>query len=158
MNMVTEATFNKPEEAEPLKERLEAVGIRAEIQDERKLQKYWFISDPLAGVHLRVDRSQYENAGRLLREWDASDGVLKNAVHCPACSSSRVEFPQFTRKFVSPSFYAVLCALHIFERKFYCEDCHFTWPVQPKIDPPTDLLGWPVKEKAVQPPAPPSAG
>ena len=157
MNMVTEATFNKPEEAEPLKKRLEAAGIRADIQDERKLQKYWFMSDTLAGVHLRVDRSQYENASQLLREWDASDGVLKNAVHCPACSSSRVEYPQFTRKFVSPGFYAVLCALHVFERKFYCEDCHFTWPVQQKVDQPTDLLGWPVKEKAVQPPAPPSA-
>lgn len=156
--MVTEVTFNKPEEAEPLKKRLEAAGIRAEIQDERKHQRYWFISEPLAGVHLRVGRSQYENASRLLREWNASDGVLKNAVHCPACSSSRVEFPQFTRKFVSPSFYAVLCDLHIFERKFYCEDCHFTWPVQKKIDPPTDLLGWPVKEETVQPPAPPSAG
>jgi len=157
MKMVTEATFNKPEEAEPLKKRLEAAGIRAEIQDERKLQRYWFMSEPLAGVHLRVDRNQYENASRLLHDWDAAEGVLKNAVHCPACSSSRVEFPQFTRKFVSPGFYAVLCALHVFERKFYCEDCHFTWPVQQKIDQPTDLLGWPVKEKAVQPPAPPSA-
>jgi hypothetical protein len=158
MNMVTEVTFNTPEDAEPLKKRLESAGIRAEIHDERKLQKYWFMSEPLAGVHLRVDRSQYESASRLLHDWDAAEGALKDAVHCPACNSSRVEFPQFTRKFVSPGFYAVLCALHLFERKFYCEDCHFTWPVRPKIEPPTDLLGWPVKEKAMRPPSHPSAG
>jgi hypothetical protein len=153
MNMVTEATFNKPEDAEPLRKRLEAAGIRTEIRDERKLQRYWFISDPLAGIHLRVDGNQYEAANRLIHEWDAAEGVLKDAVHCPACRSSRVEYPQFTRKFVSPTFYAVLCALHIFERRFYCEDCHFTWPLHDKVETPTDLLGWPVKGKAPSRPA-----
>ena len=151
MKMVTEATFNEVEDAEPLQKRLEAAGIRAEIQDERKLQKYWFMSDALAGVHLRVDRSQFEEASRLLREWDASEGVLKHAILCPACNSSRVEFPQFTRKFVSPGFYAVLCALHLFERRFYCEDCHFTWPLHQKLERPTDLLGWPLKPKERSP-------
>src|SRR5207247_6872307 len=146
MKMVTEATFNEPEDAEPLKQRLEAAGIHAEIKDERKLQKYWFMSDPLAGVHLRVDREQFEMAGQLLRQWDASEGVLKHAIHCPACGSSRVEFPQFTRKFVSPGLYAVLCALGLFERRFYCEDCHFTCPLSQKLEPPTDLLGWPMKD------------
>src|ERR1043165_7592374 len=134
MKMVTEATFNELEDAEPLKSRLEAAGIRAEIKDERKLQKYWFMSDPLAGVHLQVDRDQFELATKYLREWDAAEGILKHAIHCPACGSSRVEFPQFTRKFVSPSFYAVLCALHLFERRFYCEDCHFTWPLSQKLE------------------------
>jgi transposase-like protein len=114
------------------------------------------MSDPLAGVHLRVGRSQYETASNLLHEWDLAEGVLQDAVHCPACKSSRVEFPQFTRKFVSTGFYAVLCALRIFERRFYCDDCHFTWPVNQKAEVPTDLLGWPVKSKtSKRPPDPP---
>ncbi|HXG46623.1 MAG TPA: hypothetical protein VNO52_03290 [Methylomirabilota bacterium] len=147
MRMVTAATFNEPEDAEPLRTRLEAAGIRAEVQDERKRQKYWFLSEPLAGVHLRVDHDRFESASRLLSEWDATEHVLHAAIHCPACDSSRVEFPQFTRKFVSPGLYAVLCALHLFERKFYCQDCHYTWPVSEKLPRRTDILGWPVKER-----------
>jgi len=158
MKMVTEATFNEPEEAEPLKRRLEAAGIHAEIRDERKLQKYWFMSDPLAGVHLQVDRDKFEVASRYLREWDEAEGVLKWAIHCPECGSSRVEFPQFTRKFFSPGFYAVLCALHLFERRFYCQDCQFTWPLCQKLQPPTDALGWPVKDRPPSPPRQPPAG
>src|SRR5262245_26067844 len=124
MRMVTEATFNEPEEAEPLLKRLRAAGIRAEVHDERKRQKYLFMTHPLAGVHLRVERQQLEAAHKLLLQWNASEGILNTAICCPACGSSRVEFPQFTRKFSSPTFYAVLCALHLFERRFYCEECH----------------------------------
>jgi hypothetical protein len=158
MKMVNEATFNEPEEAEPLRQRLEAVGIHADILDERNLQKYWFMSDPLAGVHLRVERAQLETADALLHKWDSAEGALKSALHCPACDSPRVDFPQFTRKFVSPGIYAVLCALHLFERKFYCNDCHYTWPLSHKLEPKTDLLGWPVREKKPPPASPPPAG
>jgi hypothetical protein len=157
MKMVNEATFNEPEDAEPLRKRLEAAGIHTDIQDERNLQRYWFISDPLAGVHLRVERGHLEKADALLHQWDSAEGVLKSAVHCPACDSPRVDFPQFTRKFVSPAFYAVLCALHLFERKFYCNDCHYTWPASQKLEPKTDRLGWPIREKAPAPVARPPA-
>jgi hypothetical protein len=145
-SMVTEATFNEPEEARPLCERLEAMGIHAEVKDERNLQKYWFMAEPLAGVHLRVDRHDYERAHQLLTNWDAADGALKHAIHCPECGSSRIEFPQFTRKFISPSFYAVLCKLRLFEKKFYCEECHLTWPLSEKLPPRLDALGWPAKD------------
>ena len=157
MKMVNEATFNEPEEAEPLRRRLEAAGIHADILDERNLQKYRFMSVQLAGVHLRVERAHLEAADALLQKWDSAEGALKGALHCPACDSPRVDFPQFTRKFVSPGFYAVLCALHLFERKFYCNDCHYTWPLSQKLAPKTDLLGWPVREKARTPVARPPA-
>src|SRR5262245_17571048 len=117
MKMVTEVTFNEPEEAQPLLERLRAAGIRAELHDERRRQRYLFMTQPLAGVHLRVDREQMEAAHQLLHEWDDADGALSHAIRCPSCGSSRIEFPQFTRKFSSPTFYAVLCALHLFERR-----------------------------------------
>jgi hypothetical protein len=147
MHWVTEATFHKPEDAASLKQRLEAAGIKTHIQDERRRQKFWFLADPLAGVHLQVDRSDYETARRLLEQWDDGEGALRDAVHCPVCRSSRIEFPQFTRKFVSPSIYAVLCALHLFDRKFYCQDCHYTWPARTRGETPTDILGWPIKGK-----------
>jgi len=147
MNMVTEATFNELEQAQTLKQRLEAAGLRAEIHDERKLQRFWFMSENFAGVHLRVDKRDYAAAKKLLEEWDAREGILRTAVHCPSCQSLRVEYPQFTRKFVSPTIYAFLCAIGLFQKKFYCQECHFTWPPTEKIHPPTDLLGWPVRPK-----------
>jgi len=142
MKSVTEATFNDPEEAAPLLARLRAAGIRAELHDERRSQRYLFMSKPMAGVHLRVDRAQRETAHQLVQDWDLSEGVLREAIRCPGCSSSRVEFPQFTRKFATPSFYAVLCGLGLFERKFYCEECHLTWPLSEKVPRRTDALGW----------------
>jgi hypothetical protein len=148
MNMVTEATFNEPEEAQPLKQRLEAAGIPAEIQDERRLQKYWFMAEPLAGVHLRVDAANFQKARQLLEQWHAADGALCHAIRCPSCHSPRVDFPQFTRRFVTPTIYAVLCALHLFERRFYCQECHYTWPLAQKVERPTDVLGWPVSRRA----------
>ena len=145
MDMVTVATFNEPQQAEPLKQRLERTGIKAEAHDERNLQRYWFMSETLAGIRLRVEKHYYQKARELLGEWDRADGALRDAIHCPECKSSRVEYPQFTRKFVSPSIYAVLCKLGVFEKKFYCEECHYTWPVKQRIQPDTDLLGWPKK-------------
>lgn len=145
MNMVTVATFNEPEQAAPLKTRLELAGIPAQIHDERNLQKYWFMSEPLAGIRLRVDRSDYETTIQLLESWDLADAALSQAVHCPECRSSRVEYPQFTRKFISPALYALFCKVGLFEKKFYCEECHYTWPTRVKLEPALDLLNWPVR-------------
>jgi len=147
MEMVTVLTFNELEEAEPLKRRLEQAGFKAEIYDERKVQRYRFISKPLAGIRVRVEIHEYERARNVLRQWDAADGALRHAIHCPECGSSRVEYPLFTRKFVLPTIYALASAVGFMERKFYCEECHYTWPTKEKLQPKTDVLGWPAKEK-----------
>jgi hypothetical protein len=35
-----------------------------------------------------------------------------------------------TRKFLTPALVAVLCAIKIIPKEFYCHDCHFTWTNQ----------------------------
>src|ERR1051326_83162 len=127
MNSVAVSTFNRTEEAEPLKKRLEQAGVTAQIYDERKVQQYLFLSEPLAGIRVRVDKDDYQRVKDLLADWDSTDGILRQAFHCPDCRSTRVEFPQFTRQFLSPAFYALLCKFGLFERTFFCEDCQFTW-------------------------------
>ena len=128
MEPVTVLTFNEPEHAQPIKERLEAAGVVAAIYDERKLQKFWYISDPLGGIRLRVDRKDYERAQDLLREWHKTDGMLREAIHCPDCGSSRVEYPQFTRKFLLPNLVGLASLLHIIDKEFFCQECEYTWP------------------------------
>ena len=151
MEPVTVLTFNDMEEAEPLKQRLKQAGIPAAIYDERKLQKVFLCRETLAGIRLRVDRKDFERARVLLLEWHRQDGALRNAIHCPECGSSRVQYPQFTRKFVLPNFGALLCAVGLMQWEFYCQECQFTWPERVNVPPKLDILGWPKKESAARP-------
>lgn len=147
MKMVKEATFNELEEADPVRQRLEAAGIQADIKDRRKHHHFWGMAPPIAAVHLRVPKQQYEQADHLLHTWDSSEGILKCAIRCPECDSFHVEFPQFTRKFLSTRIEAGLFMLHILERRFYCKDCHYTWPLVVEVPKPLDPLGWPARGK-----------
>jgi len=135
MNAMTVASFNERDKAEHLRERLAEAGIEAEVFDESKLQKYWFLSKPHAAVKLRVDVRHFDKALQLLNGPDAIEDLLHDAVRCPQCGSSRVEYPQFTRKFVTPTFVEIFCLLHVLDREFFCEACQFTWPDHPVKNP-----------------------
>ncbi len=145
MHPITVLTFNEVEHAQPLKERLEQAGIPAQIHDDRKLEKYYFMSPPLACIRVRVDRSQWQRARELLQEWDHKEHLLEHAIHCPECGSSRVQFPQFSRKVIISWLGALACAVGLMKREFYCQDCHLTWPTSVTIPQAKDELGWPMK-------------
>jgi hypothetical protein len=143
MEPVTVATFNELEEAEPLRQRLAQAGVPAQIHDERRLQRFFFLSRPLAGVRLRVDKKDYTRAENLLNECDKASGILHDAIRCPECGSSRIEYPQFSRRFTWGGIAAVFAALGFFEKKFFCKHCQYTWPTKLKVEPRRDILGWP---------------
>lgn len=153
MSKLTIASFNEPEQAAHLCRRLEQAGIHAEVYDESKLQKYWFMSTPLAANKTRVDERDFEAAKNLLAGLDAVEDALHDAVRCPQCKSSRVEYPQFTRKFITPTFVEIFCLLRLMDKRFYCEECHFTWTAKPETPPSPwdgtkelDSLGWPKEQ------------
>lgn len=129
MDTITVATFNEKEKAEPLKQRLQQAGIQAFIDVESKMERLWYVAKPLAGVHLKVHAPDHEKACRLMKEWDQEDDALHDAIRCPECTSSNVEYPQFAQKSVMPNFFGgVAAALGLIEKEFYCRDCHYTWP------------------------------
>jgi hypothetical protein len=78
------------------------------------------------------------------------ENFLQFAVRCPECGSSRVEYPQFTRKFVTPTLVEIFTVLAPgVQKRFYCVDCQHTWAKNPEADPEpwdgskeTDVLGW----------------
>jgi len=159
MKDMTIASFDQPDSARQLRERLEKAGIACEVVDESKLQKYWFLSKPRAAMKLRVEAEDFDKARELLNGMDAGEDVLHDAVRCPQCGSSRVQYPQFTRKFLTPTFVEIFCFLHLMEREFYCEDCQYTWPDHPVRMPPPwdgtqelDLLGFRKPKARRQPP------
>jgi hypothetical protein len=147
MEWLTVATFNEYEEAEPLTRRLENAGIKAEIYDERKVQKWYFLAPALAGIRLRVPKEKHSAAREMLDHWNATDGALGHAISCPECGSSRIEYPQFSRHFLWGGIAAVFAALGCFQRKFFCKQCQFTWPASQKVPLKTDSLGWPEKQQ-----------
>ena len=126
---VTVATFHERPTAEVFRDYLERKGMEANVQDERKLQRFWFLARPAAGVHVRVPREELGLGQELLGEWEATVPKAYRSIHCPSCGSSRVQYPQMTRKFILPTLIAhLLVLLRIMERECYCEDCHYTWP------------------------------
>ncbi len=129
MNRTPVATLRNRATAEPLQRRLAQSGIEAEIHDELRLEKLWFVARKAAGVRLEVPAGQGENAARLLLDWDAAEDALRDAIRCPECKSLRVDYPQFTRKSLLTNLAMGLVAeLRLIEKEFYCQDCHYTWP------------------------------
>jgi predicted Zn-ribbon and HTH transcriptional regulator len=125
--MVTIATFNEPAKAKHLKTRLQEAGVKADIHNEGRLQKAAFVSEPQASAKVLVDEEDFVRANNLMVEWEASDPQIGSAIRCPQCKSPRIEYPQLTRKFMTPWLASILFTMRIFPKEFYCQDCHFTW-------------------------------
>jgi hypothetical protein len=145
--IITVATFNAREPAEALKDRLDKEGLHTDVLDESSTQALFFMSrEHRAHMRVQVRKEEYEGALRLIQGWE-TDGVMLEAVRCPQCGSSRVEFPQFSRKTAGSMLFALLAAAHLIPREYYCEDCQFTWPdkVQPEVE--RDALNWPRQSK-----------
>lgn len=129
MKTIPVASFNTRSQAEALRNRLAASGIRAEIHDELRYARLWFVSRPKSGVRLEVPLTQTERAHQLLIDWQVAEGAFGQAIHCPECGSLRVEYPQYTEKSLLTNLAMGLAAeLRLFAREYYCEDCHYTWP------------------------------
>ena len=148
MKTIPVATFNDLAPAEHLRMQFEQAGVNAILHDESRLERFRLMSEPLAAIHVEVPQPDYLRARRLMDEWDNSTDLMRGAVRCPECQSSRIEFPGITRKFFTPAIcQMVLTALHVLPRQYYCLDCHFTWSKVPAADLELDLLGFPQNSK-----------
>jgi len=137
------AAFNEREPAEELAERLRNAGFESEVFDESIEQKWHLMQiRPHAHMRVRVAESQSERALQQLQEWGKA-GLLERAVRCPECGSTRVEYPQFSRRTIMGALPAIAAAAGMIERDYYCEACHYTWPAEPpKPEPERDRLNW----------------
>ncbi|MDQ6632157.1 MAG: DUF2007 domain-containing protein [Verrucomicrobiota bacterium] len=151
MSKMNVASFNEMDKAEVLRQRLEEAGIHAEVYDESKWQKFWFMSKPLADKKIRVEEKDFEKAKAVLEGLDHTEDALHDAVRCPQCGSPQVEYPQFTRKFITPILIEIFCTTKLLDKEFYCEACHYTWPKEIKLEHERDIMGWPRKEDKLTP-------
>jgi transposase-like protein len=127
--MVTIATYNEPAKAKRLKEKFRESGVKADLHNEALLPAYSFMSKPQANAKVLVEEEDFPRAQELMVQWEAADPDIA-AIRCPQCNSPRIEYPQLTRKFLTPALAGILFALKVFQKEFYCQDCHFTWTDQ----------------------------
>jgi hypothetical protein len=136
------ATFNEREDAQAVVKRLVDAGFRAQLADETKVQKFFYFSKPLANAKVEVPLEDCPRARKFLKDVDPKEKLLRHEITCPQCGSPDIEYPQFSRKFVLPAFFEILCWLHILQKEFYCKECHFAWPNRVFVPPPIDALNW----------------
>ncbi len=125
--MVTIATFDDPAKAKHLKQRLQDAGLKADLHNQGRLQSVVTMSEPHANAKVMVAEEDFEAANKFMAEWEVTDPKIGAAIRCPQCKSPRIQYPQLTRKFMTPWLASIMFALKIFPKEFYCEDCHFTW-------------------------------
>lgn len=92
MKPVTVAAYNSPAEAEPLKQRLEAAGIPAEIRSESRSDKILEFARVNAGVRVEVPREHFEKALLIMHDWEVekdttSEESVGSATEPPAPAS-----------------------------------------------------------------------
>ena len=89
-----------------------------------------------------IDAAQEESVDTILQSAE-----VREALHCPECGSSEIEYPQYNRKFkLEPAVVAMLAKVGLVEKRFYCRHCQFMWPLSEKVEGPRDILGWPRKK------------
>ena len=101
--------------------------ITAWVREGSPLKHLWLVDRPKAEVQLEVRPKDFKRSLRLMHKLETDKVLSRRMLRCPECHSSRVEYPQFTRKFFLPNLVGLLSGLGLVEKKYYCEDCHYTW-------------------------------
>lgn len=127
-DQISIAAFDDEQSAEALARKLSAEGLDAISNSDSAEQLLMFYNaHPRAQHHVTVPGNKLEAALQWLNV-RADDPLLQKAIRCPDCGSTRVEYPQFSRKTIIGSLPAIGAALGLVERQFYCSACHFMWP------------------------------
>ncbi len=122
------AAFDDEQAAGALAFRMDEQGFEAITSSDSVEQLLMFFNPhPRAQHHVFVPGQKLEAALKWLSGLDAKDPILRSAIRCPDCGSTRIEYPQFSRKTIVGSLPAIGAALGIIKRQFYCTACHFTW-------------------------------
>ena len=99
MKTVTVAAYNSPSDAEPLKQRLVAAGIPAEVISESNADKLLEFNRINAGVRIEVPRGHFEKALLITHDWEvekdaANASALKAVPAAPVAWTGQESLPK----------------------------------------------------------------
>lgn len=120
------AVFENEADGEVLESFLKAKGFEARSYDDKFLRYFLFLRPPQITYRVQLRKHQFRRASEAL---DANPpAILGKAIHCPSCGSLHVNYPQMTRKFITPTVLLhVGIIFRIIGHECYCDGCHFTW-------------------------------
>lgn len=124
----TVARFQYSSEAQIIKGRLEAEGIKVFLGDQWTIDTDPLVSNAIGGIKLKVYTQDEDRAIEILDSLSKySVGDKGEAIECPACGSDRIEYFTNVKGVKSFFFFALsflMAALPIYTRRQYrCENC-----------------------------------
>ncbi len=128
------AVFESLDASKVLEAFLKDKGLEARTYDDKLFRYFLFLRPPCVTYRVQVREKYFEGVTELLRS--KAPEVLDQALHCPACGSLRINYPQMTRKFILPTVLLHLgIIIRAIEHECYCEQCHEMW-ILPVKDAP----------------------
>lgn len=122
------AVFEHKRDADHMKDYLQQKGFESRAYNDRVMQYFLFLCPPRATWRLQVRGDKHHSVHDLVSHQEDGAKLLKRAVHCPSCGSLAINYPQMTRKFITPTILLHLGIIfRIIEHEAYCEHCHFIW-------------------------------
>lgn len=120
------AVFDRLDAGKSLENFLRERGLEARTYDDKLFRYFLFLRPPHVTYHVQVRTNQFAEAAKSLEA--NPPAVLSMALHCPACGSLRINYPQMTRRFILPTILLHLGIIfRIVEHECYCEHCHHMW-------------------------------
>lgn len=130
------ALFESIEAGRVLEGFLRDKGFEVRTDDDKWFRYFLFLRPPQVVYRVQVRAGRLVDAAKLFEA--QAPAVLEKALHCPACSSLRVNYPQMTRRFVLPTILLHLGIIfRVIEHECFCEHCHNMWNL------PADLQAHP---------------
>lgn len=126
--LITIAYFTDAIEANIIKGRLAAEGVRVNIADQHYITMNWFLSNALGGVKLQVFQDDVPKAKRILKDLQQGEYEIKeddntNKILCPHCGSDRVKHLKPNTGFILMMLYFFNLPIPYSSRKYQCLDC-----------------------------------
>ncbi|HTX22233.1 MAG TPA: hypothetical protein VMD27_10315 [Candidatus Aquilonibacter sp.] len=102
--------------------------LEARTYDDKLFRYFLFLRPPTVTYRVQVHSNAFRAATELLSSAPEAAAILERALHCPSCGSLQVNYPQMTRKFITPTVILHLGIIfRVIEHECYCEHCHYIW-------------------------------
>ena len=106
--------------------RLEAGGFEAFVQDENMVQVDLLCANALGGVRVQVADEDLQSVHELLAS-DPGFPADSEAIRCPNCGATTVEYERFSKRFAYLSLFLLHIPLLLFRKRYRCDSCLHTW-------------------------------
>jgi hypothetical protein len=120
------AVFEDFNDGQVLARFLKDEGFEVRTHDDKWFRYFLFLRPPRITHRVQVREPDFNEAANRLQA--KMPVILEKAMHCPACASLRVSYPQMTRRFILPTVLLHLGIIfRIIDHQCYCEHCHAVW-------------------------------